>query len=390
LGRPAFTKVAIGELANAEGPGAMNTFLGVGDLNGSGLPDIVLCGRNGKMAWFENRGTGAAWARHFIAEVENQECGGSLIDLTGNGYPDIINGGDARSIEIAWWENPGPGGERWIRRSIAYTGASQFHDTAIGEVTNDGTLSLVFTNQRGPGGTNVYRVPIPEDPRVSPWPGLEVIGRDKTEPNPHRAEGVQPEEGLAIGDVDGDGRNEVVAGTHWYKHQGGWWQAHKYASDYITTKVAVGDLDGDGRNEIVLSEGDPCVYGKTQGGKLAWFKPGAEVSNVWEEHVLADGLLDAHSLRLADLCGNGRLDILVGEVGVADRETDGYVVRPPRLMVYENRGAAGFCAHVVDEGTGCHDAWLADTRGNGLLDVVTRPLHGPEKWKLHVYYRQEG
>ncbi len=38
-----------------------------------------------------------------------------------------------------------------------------------------------------------------------------------------------------------------------------------------------------------------------------------------EEHVLEDFLLDAYPLQLGDVCGNGRLDILVGEVGVADR-----------------------------------------------------------------------
>jgi hypothetical protein len=213
-----------------------------------------------------------------------------------------------------------------------------------------------------------------------------------TEPNPFRKEGVQPEEGLAIGDLDGDGRNELVCGTHWYKYAGAGrpWESHQFASGLITTKVAIGDLDGDGRNEIVLAEGDPCVCGKAQGGKLAWYKPRGEITAMWEEHVLEDGLLDAHSLQLGDLCGNGRLDILVGEVGVADRQTDQYLIRPPRLMIYENDGHAHFTRHIIDEGTGIHDAVLADMRGAGALDIVGKPLHGAEKWKVHVYYAARG
>jgi len=252
-------------------------------------------------------------------------------------------------------------------------------------------MSLVFTNQHG--GTSIYCIPLPKDPTGSPWPGIQIVAAHKTEVNLYRKEGVQPEEGLAIGDIDGDGRNELVCGTHWYKYagkKGQEWEGHKFAAGYITTKIAIGDIDGDSRNEIVLSEGDPCVYGKTQGGKVAWFKPQAGIAEMWEEHVLGDFLLDAHSLQLGDLCGNGRLDILVGEVGVADKTTDAYIVRPPRLIVYENDGKGNFSRHVIDEGTGIHDAVLADMRNKGVLDIVGKPLHGPEKWKVHVYYNRRG
>ncbi len=381
-----FLKTAVAEVVNDAPPGAMNTFSAVGDIDGDGRLDIVIAGRNGALVWIENWGATRPWPVHRIDEVERMECGGSLVDLTRNGRLDIINGGDWRADEIWWWENPGVPGARWPRRLIARTGHGQFHDTLIADVTGEGAPSLFFTNQHG--GTAIYRVPLPADPTVSPWPGLERIADGQTEANPYRPEGVQPEEGLAAGDVDGDGRPELICGTRWYKHTGRSWEAHKFAVGYITTKIAVGDLDGDGRSEIVLAEGDACVYGKAQGGKLAWFKPGADVYDLWQEHVLAEGLLDPHTLQLADLCGNGRLDILVGEVGVADRATDNYVLRAPRLMVFANEGGGRFTPHVLDEGTGIHDGVLADMGNRGVLDIVGKPLHGAEKWQVHVYWNE--
>jgi hypothetical protein len=386
MGRPNFTKRVVGEVANDVPPAQMNTFSAVADVNCDGLPDIVVCGRNGRMVWLENRGEGAAFPLHLVDDVTAMECGGSLVDLTGDGLLDIINGSDWRGTEIFWWQNPGAAGGKWKRRLIANTRQSQFHDTIVGDVTGDGTRSLVFTNQHGPGGTTLYRVPLPKDPAESPWPGLEAMAAGKSEKNVGTG-GRQPEEGVAIGDVDGDGKPEVVSGTHWYKYVGSGkpWEAHQFAAGYITTKIAVGDLDGDGRQEIVLAEGDPCVYGRPKGGKVGWFKPKGDAAAMWEERVLEDGLLDAHSLQVGDILGSGRLDILVGEVGVGGAN-DAYAVRPPRLLVFANEGEGRFTRHVVDEGTGIHDAVLVDMRRKGVLDIVGKPLHGPEKWKVHVYY----
>lgn len=146
--------------------------------------------------------------------------------------------------------------------------------------------------------------------------------------------------------------------------------------------IAVGDIDGDGQLEIVLSEGDACIYGYPEGGKLGIWKPRAgKIREPWDEYRLADNLLDPHSLQLADLCGNGRLDILVGEIG--KRET--LEAEPPRIFLYENLGGGNFTRHTLDEGTGVHHARLADFRSKGVLDIASRPLHGADKWKIFVW-----
>lgn len=371
---PTFRKILLGTIENPDGGSPMNTLLIVGDVNGDGLPDIVISGRNGALVWFENAGPAGNWPRHHVDFVRGQECGGILVDLTGNGISDLINGGDGSNDELSWWENPGTPGALWDRRVIVKTGKRQFHDVAIGDVTGDGAASLVFWNQ---GGGALCRVPLPIDPRVSPWPGVEVIAEGMRENG-------QPEEGLALVDLDDDGQTEIIAGTHWYKYIGGVWQCNRYAAGYISTLIAAGDIDGDGRLEIVVSEGDACIYGKPQGGKFAWFRRRADIRAMWEEHVVEDYLLDPHSLQLGDVCGTGRLDILVGEIGVKER----YETAPPRLMLFENQGGGQFARHIIDEGTGTHHARLVDLFGRGKLDIVSRPLHGAEKWHVYAWVQQ--
>jgi hypothetical protein len=394
MAKPVFKKQVIGTLNNNVGGAPMNTFCTVGDFNGDGLPDFVTCGRNGGMAWFENPGKeGLPWKMHVIGEPNHMECGGSAVDLTDNGVMDVINGGDSADDGIYWFENPGLPGVEWKKRIIARTGKGQFHDTIVCEAKNDGGRYLVFTNQHG--GTAIYCVPLPKDPTVEPWPELEVVARDKNKPNPHHPwnpAGIQPDEGLAFGDVDGDGKGELVCGTNWFKWDGSGWREHRFTDKYyITAKIAIGDIDGDGKNEIVLSEGDAYIYGYKEGGKLAWFKPNGGITGLWREHIVETGLLDGHTLHLADLCGNGRLDILVGEIGVISGSCEDYTARSPRIMVYENDGAGRFpTRYTIDCGTGTHEAVLADLTNSGRLDLIGKPLHGDEQWNIHAWYNQGG
>lgn len=374
MGTVRFQKRLLASFVNDAPPNDFNVMMTAGDVNADGQIDIVVAGRFGEIAWFENPNGSKEWTRHPIGHVHSIDAGGVMTDLTGNGYPDLIVGGDWKCNELAWWENPGPDFDRpWTRRVLFHSPAPKFHDQAIGDVTGDGRRSLVFWNQKH--DASLMWVPLPTDPRQIPWPDIRVI----TSGRRHR----MPEEGIAIADLDGDGQNEIIAGTWWYKFVGGTneWEAHRFADDYMTTRIAVADLDHDGQLEIVLAEGDPCIYAKPEGGKIAWFKPGDRLTDLWAEHLLDDYLLDAHTLDVGDICGNGHADLLVGECGVVEP----FGKRLPRIFVCENDGRGHFTRHLIDEGTGIHEGRLLVTRPSGQLDIVGKPIFGPEKWDLHVY-----
>ncbi len=43
-------------------------------------------------------------------------------------------------------------------------------------------------------------------------------------------------------------------------------------------------------------------------------------------------------------------------------------------MIYENDGRGIFTRHIIDEGTGTHEAILVDLRQTGHLDILGKPL----------------
>lgn len=373
---PAFEKQILTTVSDPQHSSPMHLLAAVGDIDGDGRLDYVVSASDGQMVWLQNTDD-QQWPARLIDDVQRMGYGGTLSDLTGNGLPDVINGNDRRGDELYWWENSGDWDQRWKRRLIAKTGIFQIHDIVAADITGDGTLSLVFTNRMGAAGTSVFRVPVPINPRVSPWPGIETIcvgAAEQDERTIEGGDGPQPEEGLAVGDIDGDGRLELISGTRWFKYVRGRWQAHKFVRGYLATRCAVGDINGDGRDEIVLAESSDTV-----GGRLAWFEPGRDPTKPWTEHLLAEDLQGARSLAVADLLGNS--DIVVGEAGNRNQQQE-LTGRPPELRVYRNEGSGNFTPHVIDSGTGTDRSIVAITTDSGKYDIVGKPPYGDDRWSV--------
>jgi hypothetical protein len=322
--------------------GTENDVCLIGDIDGNGKNDVVIGGKTGQdnLVWYEN----PTWQRHVIATA-HLEAGGVLVDLNGSGRLDLVAGNpmDGPNREMFWFECPADPTRRWTTHLIT-NHFVKYHDQAAGDVDNDGQVEILFASQES---KVVGYFDVPPDPTIEPWPAecCHIIARDIDV------------EGLCIVDLDGDGKNEVIAGPNVFKQRAdGSWSRFEFGAGFRRTRVAVADFDGDGVLDIVLSEGE------SRDGRLAWFK-GPD----WEMTLLAENLFHPHSLDVGDVNGNGWPDIFVGEMGLRGHPD-------PRELVFLNQGGGRFRAHVVGH-LPTHDAKLGDLSGNGRLDIAGKPYH---------------
>jgi hypothetical protein len=179
---------------------------------------------------------------------------------------------------------------------------------------------------------------------------------------------------IAVVDVDGDGQSELLWGAgasvsgsnHLYvaDWQAGSieWQNVHLDGPFIGPQV--GDLDGDGVAEVVVASADS--QGGSPGPRIIIFDSGsgkvrAMSAGVGGAHLNSTGL---HDLKLRDLDGDGRPEILVAADRMSDGLIEAYRFSPPDTfsLVWSN------ATRPTSAPFYCVDA--ADVDGDGTLEVI--------------------
>lgn len=286
---------------------------------------------------------------HSVEFVRN--LGEFPYDVNEDGWIDLISASWFDN-GIFWYENTRGSGRLWPAHKIA---------------DSVGTEALIFDDLDGDGRPDI--LPNHYRPQEIFWveilPGPEfkrhVIGREGSR------------HGLGLGDVDGDGRKDVITMDGWYQapaepRREPWqWHPEWKNEGAGGIQMLAYDVNGDGLNDI--------IYGMGHDYGLFWLEQ-QRLDGVrsWKRHTIQDRWSQAHTLVLADLDGDGRLDLITGKRIRGHGENDPGSLDPIGVFWYQIDPARGtFKEHVLAynslAGTGMNIN-VVDLDGDGDLDLV--------------------
>ena len=386
------TWVRIGELA-AKRPAMVRIM----DWNEDGLADVVAAEAGG-VTLYHNE-TALPWVRHVIAQGFRSQSA-VAANFSGLGRMDVISGDIENDRKVTLFQAPD-----W-KPVVLRSGIRVIQSAAL-DIDGDGRLDYIGVQYR-PG--LLFWLEHPARPLTDAWMFHKID--DFTEG------GIDGVHGIALVDLDGDGRPELLAMSGWndgeFPDSIAWFRipknprhATRWERFILANRDApgfghylgVGDVNGDGRLDVAAA-----AKAGPDGNWFAWWEQGAEVNKPWTKHLISRNQEGATNILILDLNGDGKPDFLasrghgagvvwfeapdwkaheinssyIGPHGLAAGDVNGdghsdFVVCSKDsgiLAWFENDGRGQFTEHRIHEDQSTYEVRLVDMNGDGAPDIL--------------------
>ena len=327
---PSFKKTVVTTDFVAEGSA-------VGDVNRDGKMDIMA-----GTFWFES----PSWKRHEIARPEifkTTEYSNAFLhfsmDVNQDGWIDLITIGYPGEA-ATWYENPKNKVQAWTVHSLYHSVGNE--SPSLFDINNDGIKDLVCADSKN---KKVVWISPPANKADTVWKE-HVISNDSLR-GTHRYT-----HGLGFGDMNKDGRTDVI-------YREGWWEAPadpaqpdwKFHPAPLSDECAhmyVSDLDEDGDQDIISSS--------AHGYGIWWHEQVKQGDSVrWIQHDIFNTFSQSHGLMMADINNDGNKDLITGKRYYAHNGTgDAGEDEPAVLYWFEYKPGKNpsWVPHLIDNNSG--------------------------------------
>jgi len=335
----------------------------MGDVNKDGKKD-VLAGAY----WFE----APDWKAHELAKPDSFIVDGSYsdsfldfaMDVNQDGWIDLIRI-DWPGKAAAWHENPQNKPGHWTKHIIHSSVGNE--SPQLVDMDGDGRLDLLCND---PTAKKVIWLKSPDKKGATEWEQFVISNDEKQSTHMYT-------HGIGYGDINGDGRKDVVVRTGWWegpaegpaKHgKEADWTFHAADLGKECSQMYVIDLNGDKLNDVISASAHD--YG------MWWYEQGkdAQGNPTWTHHEIDKSFSQSHGLALVDINGDGNPDLVTGKRFWAHHGKDPGEREPAVMYWFEYipGKTPTWIKHEIDNdsGLGLH-ATVEDINGDGLPDIVT-------------------
>jgi len=250
-----------------------------------------------------------------------------------------------------WYENPKQPGAMWQRHLIAHT--IETEGGWMADLNGDGKPDLALAHY---GRSGIFWVDF-----AGPEPKVHYVGGK-----------AEDGHGIGMADIDGDGKVDLLTTHGWFKNIDADHDRWEWHGDWDLEEAGfpiIGyDVNGDGKTDI--------IYGRGHSYGLYWLEQqGDAASRHWVRHTIDESFSQVHTLMLADIDGDGQMELLAGKRYRGHDGHDPGSYDPLVIYYYKiDRKTGQFTRYPISlngtAGAGTQFV-VADLDGDGDMDIAT-------------------